>query len=859
MTRRRQTLGSGSAAIWMTALLLLPVARRAPAEVTSTPLTRIVISTTTADKPQSKVWRHDGRWWTVLASTNITPAGTWLWRLGTDGRWTNVLRLSASTTARVDVKPVGELAHVFLFDLGASALVSVEYDAGAQTYALWAVRPTATPLALSTSETATVDTDTTGRLWLATELGSTISVYYSDFPYTAFEGPVSIAHVNSDDISVIFAVPTPAPPRVGIFWSNQSTQRFGFRLHVDGADPLVWSPDELPAQQSALQLGAGMADDHMNVKVGTDGTLYVAVKTGYDTLGFPLVSLLVRRPFGTWDDLYFVDDVGSRPIVLLNEPADLLRVAYQATTDAGDVLFRDSLVSAIGFGPRQTLMTGSLRDPTSEKANWVDEEVVLAAGHGVLLRTTSVTTTTTLPTTTTTKPPTTTTTVTTSSTTTTRPITTTIPATTSTTTTATIATTTTSTTPTSTTTTMPTSPVTTLDVRVIASADDAEEYLSTGAVDLTSTDLELIQENTAQIVGMRFAGLAIPPGATIVRAHIQFQVDEATSVATTLSLQAAAIDNAPAFTTATGNISSRSRTAAAVSWSPPAWPTMDVAGADQRTPDLAPIVQAVVNRPGWASGNALVVLVTGSGKRVAEAFDGVPTAAPLLHVEFTTGPTTTTTTVTTTTTPATTTPTTTTTATTTTGTTTTSTTTTLPPGTTAIQSRVVASADDAEEFPNTVVDLTSGDLELVVDGSRVQTVGMRFRALAIPPGAHITRAWVQFDVDDVQTGPVSLTIQGQAADDAPAFAKVKRNVSSRVKTASSVGWVPPPWPVVDVAGAAQQTPDLAPVIQEIVGRPGWASGNALVLIVNGTGVRTAKSFDGLPAAAPLLHVQFTVP
>ena len=43
------------------------------------------------------------------------------------------------------------------------------------------------------------------------------------------------------------------------------------------------------------------------------------------------------------------------------------------------------------------------------------------------------------------------------------------------------------------------------------------------------------------------------------------------------------------------------------------------AGADQRTPDLSAVVQEVVDRPGWARGNALVVLVSGTGKRAAVA------------------------------------------------------------------------------------------------------------------------------------------------------------------------------------------------------------------------------------------------
>ena len=50
-----------------------------------------------------------------------------------------------------------------------------------------------------------------------------------------------------------------------------------------------------------------------------------------------------------------------------------------------------------------------------------------------------------------------------------------------------------------------------------------------------------------------------------------------------------------------------------------------------------------------------------------------------------------------------------------------------------IQSRVAASSDDAEERPSGSVLLTSSDLELTLDGSNQQVVGMRFTGLNIPP------------------------------------------------------------------------------------------------------------------------------
>ncbi|MGD9049251.1 MAG: hypothetical protein PVF77_14430, partial [Anaerolineae bacterium] len=172
-----------------------------------------------------------------------------------------------------------------------------------------------------------------------------------------------------------------------------------------------------------------------------------------------------------------------------------------------------------------------------------------------------------------------------------------------------------------------------VEVRVAASSDDAEEAAD-GEVDLSSSDLELVFERSLQTVGMRFNGVELPQGAEIVHAYLQFQVDETTSEATSLTIQGQDVGHAETFTSASGDISSRSRTAASVAWSPAPWPTRGEAGPDQRSPNIASVIQEIVDRPGWSSGNSLAIIVTGTGKRVAEAYDGDPAGAPLLHVEY---------------------------------------------------------------------------------------------------------------------------------------------------------------------------------------------------------------------------------
>ena len=49
------------------------------------------------------------------------------------------------------------------------------------------------------------------------------------------------------------------------------------------------------------------------------------------------------------------------------------------------------------------------------------------------------------------------------------------------------------------------------------------------------------------------------------------------------------------------------------------------------------------------------------------------------------------------------------------------------------------------------VALGSSDLELVFDKGGNQTVGMRFRGINVPQGATITKAYIQFQVDEKST------------------------------------------------------------------------------------------------------------
>jgi len=340
-------------------------------------LSPFAVTETTGEKPQSKLWNYAGHWWNVMPDST----GTWIWKLE-GSTWTHNLKLSSSTQFSADTFSHGGVTHVLLCNGSLSQLASVEFvSAGVGSYQFWTQRPGLVNVPLSSSnETATLTVDSANRLWVASDASSTIEVRFSDFPYSTMSGPITIGSCSSDDISAIANLPD---GRVGVLWSNQSAKRFQFATHTDGSNPTVWSAIENAASQSALNLGSGMADDHVNLSIASDGTLYAAIKTGYDTSGHTKIGLLVRRPNGVWDPLYKVDTSGTRPIVLLDESINRVMVAYTSSESGGDIVYRESPLDVIAFSSRRTLISGRVNNATSSRQNPTNEILVMA-GTGSL-------------------------------------------------------------------------------------------------------------------------------------------------------------------------------------------------------------------------------------------------------------------------------------------------------------------------------------------------------------------------------------------------------------------------------------------------------------------------------------------
>lgn len=201
-------------------------------------------------------------------------------------------------------------------------------------------------------------------------------------------------------------------------------------------------------------------------------------------------------------------------------------------------------------------------------------------------------------------------------------------------------------------------PTTVTTQSAVASAT-AEENEADGSMYTTSTDLELMHDTLEQVVGIRFTNIQIPGPTdsadwvpqTIDSAVLSFTIDEVNDLSSRplqIAIYAEAIDNSAEITesVATGadwstrqhatlvpyELSRRASTNTAVLWAPSTDTASLAVDAVFRTPDLSPLVQEIISRPGWRSGNAIMFIlahVDGTGVRWVESGSTADTIAGL--------------------------------------------------------------------------------------------------------------------------------------------------------------------------------------------------------------------------------------
>jgi hypothetical protein len=170
------------------------------------------------------------------------------------------------------------------------------------------------------------------------------------------------------------------------------------------------------------------------------------------------------------------------------------------------------------------------------------------------------------------------------------------------------------------------------NLQVGASTDDCDRWgVNSFFTTLTSDRIDTFSDNSYR-TGLRFTGVTIPQGATINTAYLTLRAKFTAATPGSAILRGQAADNPATFSTF-GDFDTRTRTTANATWAPSAW----VVDTDYTSPELKSIVQEIVNRPGWASGNAMVMIFNCTGSQTTDSYsyDSNPTYAPKLHIEYT--------------------------------------------------------------------------------------------------------------------------------------------------------------------------------------------------------------------------------
>ncbi len=165
----------------------------------------------TADKPQSKLWYTDGFWWALMTTSGGTA--THIFKLDpathewddTGRPWTPARTAPAT---RCGPRPDRTLTVVARDSISNPLVSRFTYSPGSDQYTLDSGFPI-TVDAGGGSESATIDRDSTGRLWIAYTRAKELWVAHSDVSglnwTSGFHPSVGDYTLTSDDIASVIA------------------------------------------------------------------------------------------------------------------------------------------------------------------------------------------------------------------------------------------------------------------------------------------------------------------------------------------------------------------------------------------------------------------------------------------------------------------------------------------------------------------------------------------------------------------------------------------------------------------------------------------------------------------------------
>jgi PKD repeat protein len=356
----------------------------------------------TADKPQSKMWFADGRWWAnmfdpvsadwhiyylnratekwidtkVAVDTRPATSSDALWDgqflyIGTHGIRTGSNASSATTPMRLYRYTFNNTTKQFVASSGFPKVISqnstesltIDKDSGGTVWATW-----------------TKVTGTSGQVFVNSGTGNG-TTWGTPFvvPTTGGLNATSVVpNVAVDDISTLTAF---GQNRIGLLWSNQTDNTVYWSIHRDGDPAATW-------KGGVAASAPKIADDHLNIKsIQSDaqGRVFALVKTSLDTAtghvpGDPQINLLTYKPDAgaeTWSSTTFgrIQDCHTRPQMVLDETNSKVYVFATGKTGTGTCTSTGSGAIYMKSAPlaSPSFSTGSgtmvMRDVGSENLN----------------------------------------------------------------------------------------------------------------------------------------------------------------------------------------------------------------------------------------------------------------------------------------------------------------------------------------------------------------------------------------------------------------------------------------------------------------------------------------------------------
>lgn len=311
--------------------------------------------------------------------------------------------------------------------------------------------------------------------------------------------------------------------------------------------------------------------------------------------------------------------------------------------------------------------------------------------------------------------------------------------------------------------------------------------------------------------GAIFRDVGIPAASTITEAVLTVTAAGGGSAATSVLVRCEDADNPTRPT----NLTSFN----ALTYVSPdtAWATVPAftVGTAYSTPDFKGTLQEVIDRAGWASGNGVHVVLyengsTGTGGRTAATYENGTYAEPSLYVEYTGG----------------------------------------------ITATITSAGHDYEYGPSGASSSQSQSVS-GTPGNFGGRLYLHFHSLAIPQGQTLGSARLILTGAGSDTaGDVNADVTAEAVDNATVLTSTAPYNATR--TSASV-----PWDTTANLASGERAPIvITGIIQELVNRTGWVSGNNINLMVEGdstgTGVRKVRALHtaGDPTPYATLEVMW---